>query len=311
MESGLITDDILERFPYQEHPDNIALVATMAGYLGVDHEFSLKAMADFLVPDLGVLKTHPIAHVRSRKIEFTNGCSANERFGCMGNWKRLGFDSQDPWNDPCTWITGVVNNRADRVPRSKVFAKIIVQDIHADRFLLIGNNLEGLQGFIKEAWHEHEQELSLRDGTEDWSTPWAIQTLEQSAWNMRQPVNAKQIFQKLKCLLNATIGEAALAKLELVEDSPHTLSPQDLATRLREFEVVAETVQSVEGHYTHWLTALQEYSQMRQRIESAKTNEWESLDDRLSQTPETMVLSKNCGYRRLFRDGRRSHSNVG
>ena len=100
LESGLITSDILERFPYKEHPDNIALIAAMGDELGCDYEFCLKAMADYLVPDLGVLKTHPVARVRTRKIEFSNGMSANERFGCMGNWRRLGFDAQDPWEDP-------------------------------------------------------------------------------------------------------------------------------------------------------------------------------------------------------------------
>jgi len=95
LESGLITEDILARFPYQEHPDNIALVARMAENLGVSQEESFKAMADELVPDLGVLKTHPVASVRNRRIEFTNGMSANERFGCMGNWKRLGYAEQN------------------------------------------------------------------------------------------------------------------------------------------------------------------------------------------------------------------------
>ncbi|MCA9603230.1 MAG: capsule biosynthesis protein CapB, partial [Myxococcales bacterium] len=35
-EGDLITDDILRRFPYDEHPRNISLVATMAEFLGID-----------------------------------------------------------------------------------------------------------------------------------------------------------------------------------------------------------------------------------------------------------------------------------
>ena len=152
LESGLVTEDVLDRFPYKEHPDNVALVSAMGDELGLDYDFCVKAMGDYLVPDLGVLKTHPISTVRTRRIEFTNGMSANERFGCMGNIRRLGFDTQDPWTEPATWVCGVVNNRADRVPRSKVFAKIIVDDMNADRFFLIGSNLKGLVGFIEEAW---------------------------------------------------------------------------------------------------------------------------------------------------------------
>src|SRR5690606_36893238 len=44
LESGLIAPDILERFPYQEHPDNIALVAALGKELGIGQDFALKAM---------------------------------------------------------------------------------------------------------------------------------------------------------------------------------------------------------------------------------------------------------------------------
>ena len=57
-------------------------------------------MADYLIPDLGVLKTHPVAKVGHAEIEFTNGMSANERFGCLGNWRRLGFDRHEPRDEP-------------------------------------------------------------------------------------------------------------------------------------------------------------------------------------------------------------------
>jgi poly-gamma-glutamate synthase PgsB/CapB len=144
LESGLITDDIMDRFPYKEHPDNIALVLAISDELNCERDFALKAMADDMVPDLGVLKTYPLAHVRTRKLEFTNGMSANERFGCLGNWSRLSFDQLDVNSD--TWVSTVVNNRADRVARSRVFASILVNDISADRHFIIGSNLKGLQG---------------------------------------------------------------------------------------------------------------------------------------------------------------------
>ena len=161
IEPGLLTPDVLERFPYAEHPNNIALVVELGNQLGVPSDFSLKEMADRVVPDLGVLKVYPIAQIAGRRLQFVNGCSANERFGALGNWQRLGFDKQNPREEPGVWITGVVNNRADRIARSRVFASIVVQDIAVDRIFLIGSNLAGMVGYIREAFDVYVKTLTL------------------------------------------------------------------------------------------------------------------------------------------------------
>lgn len=161
LESGMIAPDILARFPYQEHPDNIALVAALGAEMGIGYDYALKAMADRVVPDLGVLKTFPSAHLSTRRLEFSNGMSANERYGCLGNWNRLGFDRQDPQAEPGVCISTVVNNRADRIARSRVFAGVLTQDIRADFHVLIGSNLDGLRGYLHEAWEAHAQGLTL------------------------------------------------------------------------------------------------------------------------------------------------------
>jgi hypothetical protein len=56
----------------------------------------------------------------------------------------------------------VVNNRADRVARSEVFARILVQDLAVDSFVLIGTNLTGLVGYVETALDAFVQELELR-----------------------------------------------------------------------------------------------------------------------------------------------------
>ena len=161
LEAGLIPDEFLARFPYEEHPFNIALVTAMAAAIGIAPDVAVKEMADRVVQDIGALKVYPEAPVCGRRLEFVLGNSANERFGALGNWTRLGFDRHDPVEEPDLWITTVVNNRADRVPRSQVFASILVKDISADRHVLIGSNLEGMQGFIAEAWMELAPSLTL------------------------------------------------------------------------------------------------------------------------------------------------------
>src|SRR5208283_406553 len=87
--------DLLARFPYHEHPKNIALVAALAQALGIPASVAIVEMADHVVPDLGVLKTYPRVRYAGRTVAFTNGMSANERTGALSNWVRMGFDKRD------------------------------------------------------------------------------------------------------------------------------------------------------------------------------------------------------------------------
>ena len=268
LESGLITDDVLDRFPYREHPDNIALVAAMGTHLGCEYDYSLKAMADLLVPDLGVLKTHPISTIKHRKIEFTNGCSANERFGCMGNWKRLGFDSQDPWTEPDTWICGVVNNRADRVPRSKVFAKIIVEDVNADRFFLIGNNLDGLQSFIDEALREKVASMSLKQRSGDWDREHALESLKQAAWDLRLPTTNENVQDRLQAMLRS-----------VCPTNHESIDLDNLMDSLLAANVAEALVQRIVVLHEQSVATLAEYQELRTTVEAATTSTVEAAEE--------------------------------
>lgn len=216
LESGMLTRDVLERFPYEEHPNNIALVLELARELGIDRDFALKEMADRVVPDIGVLKTYPAAEIRSRRLEFTNGMSANERHGCLGNWTRLGFDRSTPIAEPGTWICTVVNNRADRIARSRVFADIIARDIESDRHLLIGDNLKGLQGYIQEAWESHVGHLSLRRAREDGDLEDPVVVFQGYVRKLRLPVDEEELEARARAALEglrAPLDVARLTKL--------------------------------------------------------------------------------------------------
>lgn len=201
LEAGLLPPDILSRFPYEEHPYNIALVLAMAAELGIDADFALKEMADRVVADLGVLKTYPTSTIDGRELEFVMGMSANERLGAMGNWTRMGFDRHAIDIDPATWVVTVVNNRADRVPRSKVFASMLVKEVSADRHLLIGNNLQGLRGYIREAWEEEEGALALFDGELDGELD-ARAVLERTARRLRVPLDESQVARRRDAMLD-------------------------------------------------------------------------------------------------------------
>ena len=280
LQSGLITDDILNRFPYQEHPDNIALVSQMATNLGIPYEQSVKAMADDLVPDLGVLKTHPIATVRNRKIEFTNGMSANERFGCMGNWKRLRYDAQDPWTDPTTWVICVINNRADRVPRSKVFAKMIVDDLNADRFFLIGTNLNGLKKFIDQAWQTRAASMTLTQSDGSWDTQHALETLQRSAWQFRQPTSPSRVTAQIQHMIDEVAKSMANDGMTVPEFPIDSITADsDLNRLLRDLGLNTQTTEAIIRHQ-QWLNrALAEYQNLHQLIQDLGHTQKQAQDD--------------------------------
>ena len=156
-----IPEDLRARFPYQEHPANLALVAQLAQELELDLIDAMVLMADHVVPDLGVLATFtPLRH-RGRTLEFSNGSSANERTGFLNNWRRCGFDA-DP--QPDTFLVAVINNRYDRVARSQVFAEILVNDARAHRYVCIGTNLEGLRGYISDALEHRLSRIDVFGG---------------------------------------------------------------------------------------------------------------------------------------------------
>jgi hypothetical protein len=152
--AGWTLRDLLALFPYEEHPRNVALVAAVAVELGLDPTLAIVTMAEHVVPDLGVLKRFGPARVRGRLLEFINGCSANERTGFLSNWRRTGCDALDLAREPDRYLITVVNNRDDRVSRSQVFARVLVEDAAADRHVIIGTNTHGLLGYVRDALDE-------------------------------------------------------------------------------------------------------------------------------------------------------------
>ncbi len=259
LEAGLLPSDALKRFPYEEHPFNIALVLALADELGVDRDFALKEMADRVVPDLGVLKAYPTATLRTRRLEFVNGMSANERFGALGNWTRMGFEGQDPDTEPGVFITTVVNNRADRVSRSRVFASILANDVAADRHVLIGSNLEGLQGYIEEAWQATASTLTLWPETGTGREPDPLETLEAAARRLRVPRGPEQVEAALRAMLEGQPGPLDVPALLALRDRP------DALRAALEQAGVAEPA-AILDHLAGWEAMAREYREFAAKV---------------------------------------------
>lgn len=209
LQAGLLPRDLLQRFPYDEHPYNVALALALAARLGMSPDMAMKEMADRVVPDLGVLKTYPAANVLDRKLQFINGMSANDRYGCLANWKRTGLNLVHPDTQPGNWVCLVVNNRADRIARSKVFAGILVEDICADRIVLIGSNLKGLRGYIEQALDQQLAELSLWPEQSGSHNSGAGRILSAAAERNRVATSQEQLLARLKAMLGGSGVEEA------------------------------------------------------------------------------------------------------
>lgn len=255
-QAGLIHQTLLDRFPYSEHPYNVALVTALGDEMGLAHDFCVKEMSDRVVADLGVLKTYPRSRIEDRILEYVMGNSANERFGAMGNWTRMGFAEHSLAIDPQIHISTVVNNRADRVPRSRVFARILVTDIASDKHFLIGSNIEGLMGFIEEEWVEYERSLTLAEEGKDANDLFA-------AWVKRQRVPLQK--SELAGLLAAMIGGVTHAvDRDEVELAIASGSEEALLDRL-----VPERKSDIITHYLELAGYHAEYEKLRGAITSS------------------------------------------
>jgi poly-gamma-glutamate synthase PgsB/CapB len=144
----LLPRDLLERFPDRAYDRNVALVVGLAAALDVPADVAMRAMADHLLVDLGAFKRYGPLPVDGRTLTFWNGCSANDRASFLSNWDRAGLaDHPGP-------VAVVFNNRADRLARQAVFARIAALDVAADRIFLIGTNTGPMREAIELAWRE-------------------------------------------------------------------------------------------------------------------------------------------------------------
>ena len=237
--AGLLTQDVLARFPYQEHPDNIVLALALAEELGIEKDVALKEMADYMIPDIGALKIYPAAPMRSRRLEFINGMSANERYGCLSNWMRLGFSEQDILKEPGVWITTVVNNRADRVERSHVFSNILVNDISADRHFIVGSNVHEFMNYVQEFWREAVREITLCPESEKVPLNNIAKDLNDFAFRFRMPITEQVIIERLRVMLKGQNIAEDLVDVYLKNyDNPEILREQLKANKVPYFDSV-------------------------------------------------------------------------
>ncbi len=261
LESGLLTSDVLGRFTYKEHPSNVALVLKLAKILDIDPDFAVREMAERVVPDLGALKSFPVASMKKRRIEFVNGMSANERFATIGNWKRMLFESHDYEKNPEIITSTLVNNRADRITRSRMFASIIVEDLNADHHFLIGSNLSGLLGFIDTAWEDYLKEISLFS-KDNHDTEFSFHTFTSLSRKMRIPLSSDTIMKRVLSMFKDL--EVELSETEIKNALTH---PSSLIATIESKDLPTET-REVIGYIEKWNKELEEFVKFQNKIKN-------------------------------------------
>ena len=244
----LLTPEVLNRFPYKEHPRNVALVLALAERVGVDPDFALKEIADQVVPDIGVLKAYKTASLAFRQLQFVNGMSANERLACLENWKRMHFDEYDSEKNPEIWITTLVNNRDDRIARMRVFASILAEDLQVDRHYLVGTNLKGMRNFLIEAWQEKMKNFTLWPEGHS-----ALAVFEREAHYYRVPQTAESVQNFLQVMLKAQCSEEEIRAVVV-----HWNEPQQVEAFLkqRKIEHAMDIIEHLKDRIKHY----EEYS---------------------------------------------------
>jgi poly-gamma-glutamate synthase PgsB/CapB len=285
-QAELIAQDVLERFPYEEHPYNIALVVALAEEMGIDPDFTVKEMADRVIADIGVLKAFPPSRVRGRTLQFINGMSANERFGTLSNWRRMEFDSHDPLDNPETIISTLINNRADRISRSQMFAKIVVEDLMADYHFLIGSNLEGMMGYILEALDVFLEKLSLSTSSDNSrEDPAAI--FQQIARRQRVPVDPVEIRRRLETML----GDLSIA---VQDDKIDTLigDMSELEHLLTTHQTNAAIIEETITYIEYLKAKLEQYQKLRTKLETVTPETVGRLDKEMRSLVRSWFIEK-------------------
>lgn len=130
-ENGL-PEDVMDRFGYIEHRENVALATAVCTFLGVDRATAIEGMIK-ATPDPGALRQCVIHHL-NKEIEFINAFASNDPQSILAIWKRLHISSQG--EKP---LITILFNRGDRPDRAREFGRLIAHELLADHCILVGD----------------------------------------------------------------------------------------------------------------------------------------------------------------------------
>lgn len=156
-----ITEEIMRRFPYIEHPENVAVASKVCELAGVGRERALEGMFK-ATPDLGALRIIHLAFF-AKQIDFINAFAANDPESTLVIWDRV--LSLFPGERQHVII---LNCREDRPQRSAVLGAVLprMKDIH--RVILTGSGTRmAMESGLKSGLHPEKMIVLEKPRPED------------------------------------------------------------------------------------------------------------------------------------------------
>jgi poly-gamma-glutamate synthase PgsB/CapB len=152
-----VSGEEMERFAYEELPENVSLALEVCQDIGVEREVALAGMWQ-VTPDAGALTRrryrHEVPGVGVREVEFINGFAVNDPVSYQRVWQRLGL-GEHPER-----VILLMNIRSDRQRRSRDLAPLFGREMKAAHYVLVGGStalfasLLRRQGIATDAIHD-------------------------------------------------------------------------------------------------------------------------------------------------------------
>ena len=130
-----ISDEYLNKFPFIEHPENIALALKVCLSLGIDKKMALNGMLG-TIPDPGSLFIWDIKN-KKNNCKFISGFAANDPSSTKMVWNLVSkrFNTKS-----CIFL----NTRNDRRYRTIQLMELVLKDIKPDLFIIRADNIKSI-----------------------------------------------------------------------------------------------------------------------------------------------------------------------
>ena len=133
VDSNDVSDEYLNKFPYLEHADNIAIALEVCKNLNIDSEIALEGMLK-TPPDPGALVIWNLVF-GNKQNQFVSAFAANDPKSTLQIWKLL--ESRISNSTSCIFL----NTRADRMYRTNQLISLVLNEIKPESFIIRGDNL--------------------------------------------------------------------------------------------------------------------------------------------------------------------------